>query len=117
MKLNIGTTQISVSDQGVVIDFAGGDQVLGEPEDTEGYRDTAQRYGYGADTLALCIDHEIMHIAIGQWLGVESPTMNAIRGKRMGENFILRSLEESAVLALQQYARAAGVNLIRLFIT
>ena len=109
--IRFGDTLVTVHDFGTVITFADGLQVDGNPEDTDPYRATAARYGYGSDTLALCKDHEIMHIALAHWLRIESPTM------RQRDDMDLRELEEAAVLAVQQYARAAGVDLIQRFTT
>jgi|SRR4051812_39079703 hypothetical protein len=112
IAITFGDSTIWIYSTGTSIQFADGRVVAGEPEDTDDYRATALRYGYGEDTLALCIDHEIMHLALNDWLGLpDSPTMHAVRHDRLDENHDLRRLEEAAVLAVQQYARAAGVDL------
>jgi hypothetical protein len=111
-KITIADATVEVLPTGTLIKYADGTLVPGEPEDTDTYRQTAQRYGYGSDTLGLCIDHEIVHVALGAWLGVDSPTMRAVRQGHLDDDVALRRLEEAAVLAVQQYARAAGVNLI-----
>jgi hypothetical protein len=90
--------------------FDDGSVVYGAPEDTDDYRATAQRYGYGEDTLRLCKEHEVTHIALCDWLGLSSPTMELVR-HGTGEVH-LNHLEESAVLAVQHFARAAGIDLV-----
>lgn len=114
----IDKATIHIHSTGTVIEFAEGRSVHGEPEDTDTYRATAQRYGYGTDTLSLCIDHEIMHVALAAFLGLsDSPTMLAVRTDALDQTVMVRQLEEAAVLAVQQYARAAGVDLITRFQT
>jgi hypothetical protein len=90
--------------------FADGGTVDGAPEDTDDYRATAQRHGYGDDTLRLCKEHEVTHIALCHWLGVASPTMQLVR-HGTGQPH-LNHLEETAVLAVQHFARAAGIDLV-----
>jgi hypothetical protein len=109
--LRFGETIIYVRTSGTLIHFADGRSVAGEPEDSAEYRATAERCGYGSDTLSLCIDHEIVHVALADWLGFDSPTMLAVRDEQPDQACALRVLEEAAVLAIQQYAKAAGIDL------
>lgn len=111
----IGAASITVYPSSTLIQFSDGLTIAGLPEDTDAYRTTAFKCGYGNDTTALCIDHEIVHIALAHWLGLDSPTMKAVRYDRLGDDHDLRQLEEAAVLAIQHYARAAGRDLISLF--
>jgi hypothetical protein len=113
MIFRIGNATVSLSGEGTVIAYPDGTQVVGQPEDTDAYRATAVHYGYGNDTLQLCIDHELMHLALADWLDLpESPTMRAVRHNRLDDDLALRALEEAAVLAVQQFARAAGVDVV-----
>lgn len=82
------------------------------PEDTDSYRATAVRYGYEEDTLRLCQEHEVTHIALCHWLGIESPTMVLLRHGDDDRLHYVNKLEECAVLAIQHLARATGVDLI-----
>jgi hypothetical protein len=114
--LSFGTTTVVVYDDSTLITFADGSPIAGAPEDTDDYRATAQRFGYGCDTLQMCKDHEVMHIALCHWLGLpDSPTMALIRGKGDDRAMMLNRLEEAAVLAVQHFARAAGVDLMKIF--
>lgn len=109
----IGNACIAIAATGTVIDFADGVSVPSQPEDSDAYRAAAQHHGYGTDTWQLCVDHEIMHLALADWLGLpDSPTLLAVRRGRLGDDLVLRALEETAVLAVQQFARAAGVDLV-----
>lgn len=101
---------VEVYTDSTCITFGDGGVVYGAPEDTDDYRATAQRYGYGDDTLRLCKEHEVTHIALCHWLGVPSPTMELVRH---GTGKVhLNHLEEAAVLAVQHFARAAGIDLV-----
>jgi hypothetical protein len=116
VTLTFGGTTVQVLADGTQIEFADGTTVVGQPEDTDAYRHTAQTHGYGADTLSLCIEHEVMHVALADWLGVsDSPTMKAVRTNRLTDDLPFRTLEEAAVLAVQRYARAAGIDLVKRF--
>lgn len=110
LLLRFGPTTVEVWPDHTRIVFDDGSTVPGAPEDTDAYRDTAARYGYGNDTLQLCKDHEVMHIALCHWLGIDSPTMEIMRTG--GAASRLNGLEETAVLAVQHFARAAGVDLV-----
>lgn len=115
INLRFHDTTIEVHDDHTMIYLPSGATVPGAPEDTDGYRATAHRYGYGEDTLQLCKDHEVMHVALSDWLGLPiSPTMHFVSTGDDSE-VALRGLEEAAVLAIQRYARAAGIDLIAHF--
>lgn len=51
-----------------------------------------------------------MHLAMAQWLGIESPTMAMLRGTL--DEPLLNGLEEDAILAIQRFAQAAGIDLL-----
>ena len=110
LLLHFGQTTVEVWPDSTRIVFADGSTVPGAPEDTDAYRATAARYGYGDDTLQLCKDHEVMHVALCHWLGIDSPTMEIVRTG--GDASLLNGLEEAAVLAVQHFARAAGIDLL-----
>ncbi len=87
-----------------------GTQVLGWPENTDSYKATAAKHGYGTDTTALCIEHEVLHVVLAHWLRIESHAMQAARGMLAHRG--LCELEEAAVLAIQAYIRAIGAPLL-----
>ena len=111
-SLQFGSTIIEVYPDSTRICFADGSTVPGAPEDTAEYRATAQRHGYGDDTLKLCQEHELMHIALCHWLGIDSPTMTLLRRGDDDRLHELNRLEETAVLAVQHFARIAGIDLV-----
>lgn len=110
--MRFGTTTVDVLPHSTLITFSDGSTISGAPEDTDEYRDTALAYGYDEDTLQMCKDHEVMHIALCHWLGIDSPTMSLLRNGDDDGLRALNALEEAAVLAVQEFSRAAGINLI-----
>jgi hypothetical protein len=110
IRLRCAEALVEVYADSTRITFVDGGVVYGAPEDTDDYRATAQRHGYGADTLRLCKEHEVMHVALCHWLGLPSPTMELVR-HGIGKSH-LNHLEETAVLAVQHFARVAGIDLV-----
>jgi hypothetical protein len=110
--LQFGTTTVEVFPDHTMIRFEDGFTVAGAPEDTDDYRATADKFGYGTDTLKLCQEHEVMHIALCHWLGVESPTMRRLQTN--DESLAkLNRLEEAAILAIQRFARECNIDLVQ----
>jgi hypothetical protein len=109
--LQFGTTKVEVFPDQTLITFEDGFAVPGAPEDTDEYRATAEKFGYGSDTLKLCQEHEVMHIALCHWLGVKSPTMRRLQ---TNDDSLakLNRLEEAAILALQRFARECNIDLV-----
>ena len=114
MDLCFGDAVVSIHGRGTVIAWPDGTFVPGEPEDTDEYRNTAFEHGYGSDTLALCQEHELLHVALCHWLGISSPVMEALRLSKSGEmaGAEIRTLEEAAVLAVQKFAKAMDIDLV-----
>ena len=108
--LRFGYTIVEIYPDSTRITLPDGAQILGAPQDTVAYRRTAKQHGYGGDTLLLCKEHEVMHIAVTHWLGIESATMRVLRGDSSMK--ALSDMEEAAVLAVQRLARAHGVDLL-----
>jgi hypothetical protein len=109
-RVYVGDATATINSDGIVLSWPDGTSVPGCPHDTDSYRETAEDYGYGPDTMALCVEHELTHGALGAWLGVPSPVMLELRGSKVADP-VVASREEAAVLAIQAYARAIGVDL------
>lgn len=110
--LTFGHTRIEIDAASARTTMHDGKQIPAIPHDTQSYRATADRLGYGGETGRMCVEHELTHVALAHWLGlVESPVMRAIV-ESDGPSELL-DLEEAAVMAIQAYANAAGVNLTR----
>jgi hypothetical protein len=85
------------------------------PEDTGEYRARAVSLGYGGDTARMSREHELGHALLAHLLGLPcSPTMRgiALRETGVGPFWPAWRDEEACVLALQRYARSAGVDLV-----
>lgn len=86
-------------------------------QDSDEYRARALALGYGDDTALMSREHEMSHHLLARLLGLPcSPTMRgiALHATGIGPYWPAWGKEEAAVLALQAYARAAGVSLVGL---
>lgn len=110
--LTFGRTVVEIWDRDCVrTTLPDGAEVVAAPEPTASYRAKAEGLGYGADSMRMCVEHEVTHSALAAWLGLpESPTLGRV-ARGQGDS-VLTGLEEDAVLALQRFANAAGVNLL-----
>ena len=78
--------------------FADGTTVPACPHDTDDYRETARQLGYGADTWAMCWQHEMFHTVLAIAAGLPySPTLWAVAHGEQGSVD-----EEAAVLEFQR---------------
>ena len=97
---------IKISDDGTEITLPTGHVVVGSPRDTDSYRQTAIYLGYDSDTLAMCKDHDPLHVLLSQWLGIET-SFSLLRASGLlddGDSW-KADLEEQAVMAVQRYMR------------
>jgi hypothetical protein len=92
-----------------LITLPSGATVPGAPHDTNEYRGTARRLGYGGDTTAMCRDHDPVHALLADWLGLTSYSLRQAAGEPVDAR--LAAMEEDAVLAVQKYMRHAGGRL------
>jgi hypothetical protein len=92
----------------------GGRRVLGMPIHDADYRATARKLGYGSNVARLNVEHELTHTLVAHWLGV--PCSPVFRRVASGDHEAddLTRLEEGAVLAIQAYAVAIGLDLIEI---
>jgi hypothetical protein len=110
--LRFGRTTVELHFWGTVVRLPSGASVPGMPQDTEEYRARARAMGYGDDTLAMSRDHEAAHAALAHLIGLPcSPVLSTVAGVPVGD-IVRHQLEEDAVLALQRWARAVGVDLV-----
>lgn len=87
-----------------------GASVAAAPQDTDAYRATAQRLGYGADTLRMSIEHDLLHIFLCDILGLnESPTLRRVANKT--EENTISFLEEDMVIAVTRFCNQCGINI------
>lgn len=69
------TIVIDYDAQHIETKFPDGSVAPARPEDSDAYRATAERLGYGADTWRLCVDHEILHTWVPQMMGEPRSTI------------------------------------------
>lgn len=84
-------------------------------QDSDEYRARAVSLGYGDDTACMSREHELGHALLARLLGLPySPTLYglALHADAQGPYWPSWRTEEASVLALQRYARAAGVDLV-----
>ena len=84
-------------------------EVPAYPQATDGYKARARELGYGADTARMSRDHELSHHILATLLGL--PCSPTLMGIAIGKHATCWRQEEAAVLALQAYAQAAGIDL------
>lgn len=110
--IRLGACHITIEPQHVSTRLPGGREVLGMPMSDAGYRRTAREHGYGEDVARMCRCHEVTHSLIAHWLGLPcSPVFRRVAGGDHEADDLTR-VEEAAVLALEAYANAMGVDLV-----
>ena len=106
-----GRTVVEIWEDCVATHLPGGAVLVSAAETNAAYRETAERLGYGSDTERMCRDHDPAHVALCHLLGLpESPTLRRVALAEGPTE--LTGKEEEAVLALQAFANAAGVDLL-----
>jgi hypothetical protein len=76
------------------------------------YRRTAREHGYGTDVARMCRCHEVTHSLIAHLARAAVLARVPARGWRRPRADDLTRVEEAAVLALEAYANAMGVDLV-----
>ena len=109
-SLTVGANCIDIWDWGLVTRLPDGAELHACPHDTDEYRATAKRLGYGDDTLLQCQKHEMGHTVLSVLAGLEhSPTLWHVAH---GSTFEHWREEEAAVFAFQTYLRTIGRPMI-----
>ena len=108
--LIFGGTAVAHDGPYTITTLPGGARIVAAVENTDAYRVTALRLGYGSDTLRMMREHEAGHAWLAHVIGLpESPTLRNV-ADGLGDT-ALTGLEEDAVCAIQRFARMAGVDL------
>ena len=103
----IGATTVHHEDGRTRTVFDSGGEVRGDHAPQPGQEETAARYGLTVE--AMNRTHDLAHTILAAALGLPaSPTLSAMP---TGKHWSQWWREEQAVLALQGYAAAAGVDL------
>jgi hypothetical protein len=101
-----GKTVVTTHEGWLDITLPDGTTFQALPQDNDEYRAMAERLGYGTDTLAMCRDHDPLHAAMAQFLGLSvSPALaGGANGDPINE---LTGAEEDMVLSIQRFMRMA----------
>jgi hypothetical protein len=109
--LKLATATVEVHEHWTRTVLHDGQEIGGIALHVDSYRCRAKVLGYGDDVDAMNRDHEVTHSLLAHWLGMpESPVMRAIVAHSGPSD--LTGSEERVVLALQEYAKLAGVDLL-----
>lgn len=109
-RLQIGTTVVTIGDGETVTHFADGLTLSASHEEQSGQRETADRLGIPVQQMNA--EHDLVHSMLAAWLGLpHSPTLHGVATKNY---FPAHTVEEQAVLGIQAFAHAAGVDLVEL---
>lgn len=112
MILRLAACEIHLTPEGVDTRLPDGASVLGHPHATASYLSTARAHGYGDDVARMNRTHETTHTLLAHILGLPcSPVFRRLASGDHEEDALLRA-EEQAVLSLEAYANALGVDLI-----
>lgn len=109
--IRLGQNDIVISDgHYTVTRFADGSMAHANHEAQPGQTERAAELDYPS-AEAMNREHDLAHSLLAHWLGLDySPTLHAVAN---GQRSAIWEAEESAVLALQRFARAAGVDLVK----
>ena len=111
MRKTLGDVTVDMGDAYTVTTFPDGLQLVAMHSEQPGQAETAARLGYpNAD--AMNREHDAFHSLLAHWLGLPcSPTLHAAASGRRYPHW---REEEDAVLAVQRFALAAGIDITRL---
>lgn len=106
--IRLGNVTVEVTDEQTVTTFENGAQLVAHHAEQPGQDKTAQEYGLTVEQMNRT--HDLAHSLLAHWLGLPaSPTLQAVAEQRRDPNWWI---EERAVLALQSFAAAVGVDLV-----
>ena len=71
--LFIGHNRVEIDDASARTTLHDGKQIPAVPHDTDSYRATAERLGYGSQTGRMCGEHELLHTALRTWEDTHFP--------------------------------------------
>lgn len=110
--MRLGLVEITASAEYVETRFPSGRALIAAIATQPGQDKTAADLGFDSPE-AMNREHDIAHSLLAHWLGLPwSPNIYALaHGEPISDQHVT---EEAAVLALQKYARAAGVDLLAL---
>jgi len=103
-------TRVVIGPSWAVTTLPSGRELHAHPDGSEAQAGTARKLGYGDDVAALTREHDLIHSALCDWLGL--PASYAL-SEAAGEpsDPTLAELEERAVMAVQAFIRRSGGRL------
>lgn len=110
ISVRLGQNAVLIGLESTATHFADGSVTEADHAAQPGQAKTAASIGYSS-AEAMNREHDLAHSLLAHWLGLDySPTLHAVAN---GQRSAIWEAEESAVLALQRFARAAGVDLVK----
>jgi hypothetical protein len=107
--IHLAGADIEMHDDGLTVTRYPEGEVPACAQDTDAYRRQSCDLGYGSDTARMSREHELAHHVLAWLRGLPcSPTM---MGLAIGQYAANWRQEEAQVLALQAFARSAGIDL------
>jgi hypothetical protein len=110
-SFRLGAVEIRWRPEGTLTRFPGGLTCLGFHRVQPGQREVAEDWGIGP-AKRMNEEHDVTHSLLAYWLRLPySPSLMGAAKQKRAE---VHREEESAVLALQRYARALNLDLVQL---
>lgn len=107
--VKVGEITAEIGSNGVRLTWPDGTSVCGlRPDEERSARRAAHQMGYPS-LEEMLIEHELIHVVIANLLKFPSPVMLGLRG--LESNGKLKNTEETLVMAMQHYLRAAGITI------
>jgi hypothetical protein len=108
--MKVGNVDVEINGTFVITHFDDDRFVLADIDEQPGQAETAAAHGLTVKEMNLT--HDLTHSLLAKWLGLPySPTL---RGVATRDIYPHHAEEEAAVLAIQRFARLAGVSLLGL---
>ena len=112
-EIKVGKNYVIMRDGYCLTVFSDGKKLTSHFAEQEGQRETAKRLGFNS-VWEMNQTHDLTHSILANWFKLKhSPTLYGLASKE-GTSKEIWNREEEAVLALQAYAKALGIDLIRL---
>jgi hypothetical protein len=109
MRVYLGAVSIECDEAFTVTRFGDGRSVVADHAEQPGQAATAADMGISVEEMNR--GHDLTHSLLAFWLGLpHSPTLH---GVATGHHYEHHAIEEAAVLAVQLWAKVAGVDLIK----
>ena len=107
--IELGSTTIVVTDDMVLTIFSNGRIAKAKRKEIPGQAQTASELGMSVSEMNRT--HDLVHSLLCHWLGLpHSPTLFAVSVEDTYNNW---RVEEKAVLAIQQFSRVLGLDLVQ----